>query len=346
MNEAASNNSSYLISIIIPVYNSESFLSSRLEQLLKNNLENIQIIIINDGSTDKSLEICKQYFDKNPHAIIINQENQGLSAARNTGIDTASGQYIVFLDSDDILITKGFDEIRKHLENDKPDVLMGKYVIMQEKGRRILPKYTFPKIKSADEARLAIYSRIHDSVWYVWRYISRREFLLENELYFVRGIVCEDMEWTPRLLTAAKTITFVDEPFYGYYYKRVGSVTQTAAVRRLRDVNALVAADVDAYIDEFHGKALINRLIKESFFSISRYCLCGPDNRKALLPVINEAIRTYRYSSSIIIRFFAFIRNFLPLFICSVLLTIVRLVLGTINRLLGPLSVKHRAWEY
>ena len=108
---AEDNINQFLISIVIPVYNGKDYLAERLEHLLSHNFEYVQIIVVNDGSTDRSLDICKRHLDDKPNTKIITQENYGLSVARNVGIENASGEYIVFLDSDDILLHKGFAEM-------------------------------------------------------------------------------------------------------------------------------------------------------------------------------------------------------------------------------------------
>ena len=333
-----------MISIVIPVYNAEDYLAARLEHLLQHDLGNVQIIVIDDGSTDNSYEICRRHLGGHANSLIIKQENQGLSIARNRGIEASVCEYIVFLDSDDILFKDGFTKMKAYLSVEKPDVLMGKYVIMQEKGRNIWPTYSFPTINSAAEARKYIYSEILDSVWHAWRYVCRRDFLLRHDLFFTPGIICEDMEWSPRVLRAADSIAFLDDPFYGYYYNRRGSITRNALAVRVADVNAIVACSVQKYIAEDYGKTLAYRLIRESFYSLSRYCLCKKVERKKLRPVIEDAIGFYHYSSSAMIQLFLRTRGFpCYLYLWSAALWTAKTARGLFKIILGPLSVKRQA---
>jgi len=330
-----------LLSIIIPVYNIAKLLPNRLEHLLQHNLESVQIIVVDDGSTDCSYEICQQYLSNYAAAVLITQKNQGLSAARNRGIAEAKGEYVLFLDSDDILMHKGFRELMDYICNNKPDILMGKYVVIQKKGRDIWPQYSFPSVSSEAEAKKMIYTHITDSIWNAWRYVCRREFLIENNLFFQHGILCEDMEWSPRVLEVAANIAFLEEPFYGYYHNRPGSITSTALAKRIADVNTIVANSVIRYSSKDYGKALSYRLVRESFYCISRYFLCKKSDRKALRPIIEKAIDCYHHSASGEVALFLQTQPIIPLYIWSVILWIARKTRKIFNPILGPISIKN-----
>ena len=330
----------YLISIIITVFNAEEYLAERFEKLLSQNLDYIQLIIVNDGSTDTSDDICRNYFSCCSDVVYIMQKNQGLSIARNNGINAADGEYILFLDSDDIILDNCLDIIRTYLKKNKPDVLMGKYVIICNNKYIIKPNYTFPNVNSASEARLVIYSSITDSIWNAWRYICSRLFLVNNNLYFLPGIICEDLEWTPRVLGVASCIYFIDEPFYGYFYNRPGSITREAVAKRVVDVNTIVANNVTKYISEEYGRAIVFRLIRESFLCISRYCLCDKDVRKELRPIINDSVCYYYLSKSIIIKIFLLTRNIIPLYVWSLILWFMKRCKDMFKNYIGPTTIK------
>jgi len=337
--------SEFLISIIIPVYNGESYLKSRFENLLTNNLENIELLIVDDGSTDSTPEICRDMLSNISNAKIISQDNQGLSGARNTGLQFANGEYILFLDSDDILISNGLKAIKQCLSTVNVDVLMGKYVLISENGKKFYPSYDFPKALTPNDARTSIYSQIPDSIWNVWRYICKRDFLSSNDLLFAYGLVCEDMEWTPRMLNVACSISFCDEPFYGYYFNRPGSITRTSTEKRVQDVNQILIDTLPKYISENYGMFIAHRLIHESFCSISRYCLCRSNKRKELRPLINQAISFYHLSPSRVVRLFLLFHNFVPLFLLSLGLNFIRTVRNFFKSFIGPISASLKNYE-
>lgn len=261
------------ISIIIPLYNGEKYIADYLRKLLKLGLSHTEVIIVDDGSSDNSYQICKQVVAGYACVRIVRQINAGLSVARNTGLELASGDYIVFLDSDDELLPNGFSDLQAFLMCYEPDVLMCKFVLIYPSGRRKYPTYNFVNGLSANEAKRWIYRSCPDSIWNAWRYVCRRSFLLKNELLFVQGLLHEDVDWTPRVLEAAPNIHFLNTPLYGYSYRRKGSIMDVINVQRLYDLNRTVLQGMECYKGRTYSKYLETRLKKESFFSIAGYCM-------------------------------------------------------------------------
>ena len=107
------NSYQYLVSIIVPVYNAEIFLRDCIDSLLHQTMKNIEIILVNDGSTDRSLDIIKEYSEKHANIVYVNQENKGVCIARNAGINIARGEYIGWLDSDDMLKPNAIEALLK-----------------------------------------------------------------------------------------------------------------------------------------------------------------------------------------------------------------------------------------
>ncbi|WP_314853272.1 glycosyltransferase family A protein, partial [uncultured Granulicatella sp.] len=107
-----------MISVIIPVYNVENYLEECLKSVQTQTYTNIEVILVNDGSTDKSKLICERYCQENSRFLLINQENQGLSAARNKGVEISTGEYIVFVDSDDIIKTNYLEKLMQYMTED------------------------------------------------------------------------------------------------------------------------------------------------------------------------------------------------------------------------------------
>ena len=336
------------LSVIVPLFNVEQYAERAAKSIFSQAFDGLEVVLVDDGSTDNSLGAFEEFLmdasnEQNLSVVSIRQKNEGLSSARNAGIRAASGEYVMFLDGDDVLLSGGLNSIYAGLAARKTDVLMGKYVIMQEKGREIWPEYSFPAASSASAARAAIYSEVLDSVWNAWRYVCKRDFLLDNELFFIPGIICEDMEWTPRVLRAANSIAFTDAPFYGYYYNRPGCITRTYVGKRIKDVNSIAADSVEKYIDEPYGEALTYRLIRESFYCMSRYCLCSRAERKELRPAIERAIEQYHHSPSAIIRLFLTTKNIVPIYIWSVMLFLAKSARGALKSILGPITLRRRA---
>ena len=121
------------ISIIVPVYNVEKYLSECLDSIINQSYKNIEIILINDGSTDSSLEICQKYQKNDKRIKLISQANKGLSISRNNGMKIATGKYIMFVDSDDIIHSRMIEVLYKEIKNNKCQMAVCKFKLFVDK---------------------------------------------------------------------------------------------------------------------------------------------------------------------------------------------------------------------
>ena len=191
------------ISIIVPIYNVEPYIMHCCESIKK--FSNIEIILIDDGSTDKSVEIAKSIL---PNAKLITQPNLGLSMARNAGIKCATGEYLLFLDSDDYLL-----KLPKIHGNHQ--VYYGKCIV-----------------SSSGKAK---YSYLD-----AWSYIVKREFVIKNQLFFEEAKLCESVRWVTELRKKTDDIKILDVTYYVYRHKREGSIMNTMNPQRVIDLNDVV----------------------------------------------------------------------------------------------------------
>lgn len=217
------------LTIVIPVYNVEDYLSKCIDSCLNQNVsfEDYEVLIINDGSTDKSAQIAQDYASTYPNISFIDQENNGLSYTRNKGIQLAKGEYVWFVDSDDWIEKNIFQELlqetSKHpdiiaiplkfqgLRNDAYDLLDFKKIT----GREFLKADKFPMGAQF--------------------YVFNREFLLKNNIKFVGGIYHEDCLFTPEALYKATEIIRFPRIAYYYYLRNNGSITSTPSLKRAND---------------------------------------------------------------------------------------------------------------
>ena len=112
------------LSVIMPVYNGEQYLNYSIQSVLNQTYKDYELILVDDGSTDHSLEICEKYQSKDKRIRVISQENKGISGARNAGIDIATGEYITFMDSDDVIQSKMYEIMLNHMVSDGLDLIM------------------------------------------------------------------------------------------------------------------------------------------------------------------------------------------------------------------------------
>lgn len=209
------------VSIILPVFNVEEYLKKCLESILNQTYTNIEIIIINDGSTDRSYEICKKYASIDDRVVLLNKKNEGLALARKDGFEKSTGDYILFVDSDDYINKDFIEHAINILKNKSIDIILPqiiyKYSINEE---RFITKLNENKIYHIDEVlkMLIINKDLKD---FVWGKIFKRE-LIESK-YFGESRIFEDIDFTHRVILNAKLIQFQPKCEY-YYLQREGSL--------------------------------------------------------------------------------------------------------------------------
>ena len=224
------------LSIIVPVYKVEQYLRKCVDSLLDQDLprEEYEIILVDDGSPDGCPTMCDEYASSHANVRVVHRENGGLSAARNSGIEMAQGQYVQFLDSDDYLEPDVLKTLVDMMDADHLDILRFNYQNVNEKYEVFKPnKVSKPFVDYRDEVcdGLAFLNERLGFGCYAWQFMLRRE-LLEN-CVFKEGIYFEDVEWTPRLLLKASRVTSTDLMVYNYLM-RMGSITQSVDEKKKR----------------------------------------------------------------------------------------------------------------
>lgn len=226
------------ISIIIPIYNVTKYIENCLSSVLQQSFDNYEVICVNDGSTDNSAELVESFIklDKSKQNIqLINQKNAGLSAARNTGIEAAKGEYILLLDSDDWLENNALERLAIHLNGEDMVCFSGRrYFEDANKYEEsdVLLEHTY---ESGWEyyCQNALKSRQFVFACAVLR-AYKREFLLKNNLWFTRGIYHEDNMFTPYACLYAGITKQINESLYVYRI-RTGSITTQPTLKNYTD---------------------------------------------------------------------------------------------------------------
>ena len=226
-----------LISVIVPVYNVDNYLRKCIDSLIVQTLKDIEIILVNDGSTDESIDICEEYKLKDNRIKVIHKENGGLSDARNKGIDIAKGKYISFVDSDDWINPQMLEKLYILASKYEADIVQGDYIkaydediIVNNMSENII-KYNAEQI--LDE----LYSGNYTKNIVVWNKIYKRE--LFNDIRFPKGKLHEDEFTTYKILHKANLIIDSNIPIY-YYRQREGSIMNSDFnIKRLDLLEAL-----------------------------------------------------------------------------------------------------------
>lgn len=228
------------ISIIIPVYNVVAYLRQCVQSVLAQTYQDIEIILVDDGSTDDSGTLCDSLAEQDNRICVIHQSNQGLSGARNTGLRQATGDYIAFLDGDDIyMLTDGIERLMKILEKTFIDVLLFQCVDIYSNQQTIRKAYDTAYISTHSATEVFEYLVRSQSLnMSACFQLLRREFLLQNNLFFEVGLLSEDVDWTLRLWRYAQQVNAINIPMYGYQH-REGSITTTYTIRNLRSYDCI-----------------------------------------------------------------------------------------------------------
>lgn len=223
-------------SVIIPVYNVESYLQACLDTVLNQTFEDWEAICVNDGSTDNSATLLEEYGYKDGRFKIVNQPNGGLSAARNTGLKAATGEYVLFLDSDDWLEGYALERVSESLTDEDMLCFSGRRFFEKEsryhEADQLQPRSYATGMDYYNENALSV--RDFAFVCVVLR-AYKREFLLSHDLWFKEGIFHEDNLYTPLACYYAEKVKVINDCLYDYRV-RANSITTTGNVKRLRDL--------------------------------------------------------------------------------------------------------------
>ena len=212
------------ISVIIPIYNSEYYLKKCIESVINQTYKNLEIILVNDGSTDKSSYICNEYMMKDDRIKVINKENSGVSDSRNHGISASTGEYIAFLDSDDWIDSNLYNVLYNLIIKNNSDISVCNFKRVnneEEKLKFSSNEFIYNNIEAIEE----IYGeRYIQFIGVVWNKLYKRE--LFSELRFPKGRIHEDEYISPLLMFKAKKIVYTDRELI-YYRKTLNSIMNT-----------------------------------------------------------------------------------------------------------------------
>lgn len=211
-----------LLSVIVPVYNVENYLASCLESLLHQNYENIEIIVVDDGSPDRSHEIALSFADHDERIRIIRRENGGLGAARNTGIRAALGEFITFVDSDDSVPANAYKTMMNSARKSRSDVVIG--ALVRQRGAKIFHPEWVQEVHAQDRIGTTVSefpSILRD--FYSPNKIYRRTFWQEMDFAFREGVLFEDQPVITKALVEAGTIDVLSATTYRWLVRDDGS---------------------------------------------------------------------------------------------------------------------------
>ena len=265
------------VSIIIPVYNTQKYLKKCINSIIDQTYSNLEIILVNDGSTDNSLEICKEYEKIDERVFIISGENHGVSHARNMGIRKAKGEYLYFADSDDYLETDAIEKMIQGFEKADCELIIAGYNEVESEEKIVKKSWGKSKLKSDDAKKLILDE--NGVGGYLWNKLFKLSLIKKFEIKFDETIyVWEDVLFVMEYLDKCKYVCLIDDIVYAYC-RRAGSAveyslytpqlyTQLNAIEKIAtNVYPKLPTDMQAEIMAMVLKAKGKSYISENIFN-------------------------------------------------------------------------------
>ena len=241
------------VTIIIPIYNVEKYLREAIESAINQSYKNLEIILIDDGSTDNSGKICDEYAKLDDRIKVIHKINGGLSDARNAGLDNATGKYIMFLDSDDFFELDATKKMYNEIEEKDADYVIGNYINVTDEGEKWeRPVFDLEKFKPF---KLSIYDYKNSFFIMnsgVWNKIFKKEFIDKLNLRFVLGLPAEDAIFTTYCFMKAEKVYYTPHIVLNYRQRAEGSISNSCSRKYFDGINKAYRIIYENFRDNGH----------------------------------------------------------------------------------------------
>ncbi len=226
------------VSIIIPVYNVEKYIKNAIDTAINQTYKNIEIILIDDGSTDSSGKICDDYKNLDERIVVFHTENGGLSSARNVGLENATGEYLMFLDSDDFFELDAVENLYNAIEEKQADFVIGNYINTNETGEKwnspVFPYDRFQEFKLSIEDSFISFYVMNSGVW---NKIFRKKFIDSLDLKFEIGLPAEDAIFTTYCFIKSNCVYYIPKIVYNYRLRNSGSISSSCSYKYFEGIN-------------------------------------------------------------------------------------------------------------
>lgn len=234
------NGDSFFFSVVVPVYNVKKYLRKCVQSIAEQEDfgDTFEIILIDDGSCDGSEYICEELEAQYSFLHVIHQKNAGLGAARNAGIRLAKGKYLLFVDADDFISKDSLYHIWAEVKKNRADLYFLESRKYYETGKRsMVNDGRLKMVSSLGKAEcMKLFSILSRYPGSAWDKLVRRDFILENQIFFEEHVLSEDLIWVLKCLLFAESYYYIEADYYNYRQGRSGSITDGNAKRRATDL--------------------------------------------------------------------------------------------------------------
>lgn len=293
-----------IYSIIVPIYNTADYLIKCLDSILCQTYRNFELILVDDGSSDRSPVICDDYSRQDSRIKVIHKENGGLSDARNAGIEVAKGDYIIFVDSDDYWDGIGCLTSINDAAQDNPDIVLYRAKKLYESSGKIkCDRKNFKHIINNNFSDRDILRELVDKDLFRCSACTkavRAKILLDNKIYFQRGVLGEDIAWYLNTVLKSNKFSFVDSDFY-VYRQREGSITKSFGIKNIEDLLNIVgslAVNIGNHVDDEYKKTILLKYLAKEYSNLYIvYALVSGKSKKKYRDKIQSLSWLFNYST-------------------------------------------------
>ncbi len=236
------------VTVVVPVYNASSYISRCIDSILSNNYKSYKLLLINDGSTDNTLDILKDYEKRYKNIQVIDQKNRGVSNTRNIAINLAKTKYIMFIDNDDYIKSDYISTYVKAIDNSDYDMVIGGYQRIDDNGKILDNR----KIIDSSWGKFVVVSP--------WAKIYNRDFLVKNDIKFLDYGIGEDVYFYLQIMSKTDRVKVIDYQGYYWYYNN-SSISNTSHVGLNDDLDILYL------VKECRKKTSSNKLVSENILN-------------------------------------------------------------------------------
>lgn len=287
-----------MVSVIIPVYNTEKFLERCIQSVINQTYCNLEIILINDGSTDNSLNICEKYKQLDKRIGLISGENYGVSHARNMGIERAKGEFLYFIDSDDFLDLDAINKMLHEFEKSNCELVIAAYNEIEDKGKVISRRKKWERLQlKNDEAKSFVLDE-DGGGGYLWNKLFKSSIIEKFQIRFDENIyVWEDVLFVMKYLDRCCYINLIDDVVYTYCRREGSAVEYSLYTPKLyTQVDAIEKIEKLIYLDNSTKELLLYRKFRCCLGLIRSMALSVNIEKDKLVEIVNR-LKSIRVAS-------------------------------------------------
>lgn len=295
------------ISIVVPIYNVEKYIDECIRSIQNQDYHDYEIILVDDGTRDNCGAICDRYKEGDPKIVVVHKENGGLSSARNAGLSVAVGDFIMFLDGDDMLTKGCLKKVMPKIVKKQAEVNICTFNTFIDGQSAELSPFVFkfaPHIVENSD-RLSVMAHLYSfgvGVWTATRTIYKREMLINNKLLYNTELrSCEDFDFHMNMFLKANSFFALNEPIFDYRMNRIGSLSTTKNAQFLRNTFKTFTKWIDYYskIKEKESAKLIIRAIVKIYYGeiAEAFKMNDPQEREEILLILDKNKRVLKYVS-------------------------------------------------